>query len=331
MTGIAMSQIHLIGYGISQLKGQLRIIREAKPIEEFIGDSNFPDSLKSKLILIQEIKVFAIDSLGINPSDNYTTFYDQKGKPLLWVVTASEPYALKSYEWEFPFLGKVTYKGFFEKESGAKEEEKLKKEGYDTDLGIVGAWSTLGWFKDPILSSMLKKREGNLANLIIHELTHGTLYIKNDVDFNENLASFIGNKGALVFLKNKYGESSEEYKSYLEDKADDELFSKYILQGCQSLDSLYKTFAPETSIETKEEKKLAMIESIVTGLKHLPFYDKEDYLKIGSYALKEKNAFFMSYVRYRSEQTEFETELELKFNGNLKAYLSHLKTVYPSL
>ncbi|MBA3901938.1 MAG: aminopeptidase, partial [Bacteroidetes bacterium] len=215
---ILLFNFSLVGYGFSQLKGQLAILLNTQPIEEVLADPAFPDSLKTKLILIQEIRAFAVDSIGINPSENYTTFYDQKGKDILWVLTACEPYELKAYEWTFPLLGAVQYKGFFDLEKGKKEEEKILNSGLDGGLGRVGAWSTLGFFKDPVLSNMLAYEDGNLANLIIHELTHGTLFVKGDVEFNENLANFIGDQGAIRFLKQRYGEESAELKEYLESR-----------------------------------------------------------------------------------------------------------------
>ena len=83
----------------------------------------------------------------------------------MWVVTASNAFDIKPYEWEFPILGKLSYKGFFIRKEAEKEAEKLKKMGLDTDIGSAGGWSTLGLFRDPILSEMLRKKEGALANL----------------------------------------------------------------------------------------------------------------------------------------------------------------------
>ena len=188
-------------YGFNQGIGQLNIIWKAKPLDHYLKDDSYPDSLKSKIRLINEIKQFAVDSLGIFPSKNYTKMYDQQGIAGMYVVTACEPYALKSYKWSFPIVGDFAYKGFFKKRRAVKEVKSLKKDGYDTDIGEVNAWSTLGWFKDPVMSSMLNKNEGQLASLLIHELTHSTIFVKNDVQFNENLASFIGDKGALLFLQ----------------------------------------------------------------------------------------------------------------------------------
>ena len=144
-----------IWYGIQQGKGQLKIVYGAEPVSQFLEDSTYSDSLKEKLRLIKEIKTFAIDSLGINPSENYEKLFDQEGKPVMWVVTACEKIKLEPYYWKFPFLGKFSYKGYFDQKKAIKEEQKLKDQGYDTDIGIVNAWSTLGWFKDPIMSLSL--------------------------------------------------------------------------------------------------------------------------------------------------------------------------------
>ena len=108
---------------------------------------------------------------------------------------------MRAYEWSFPFLGRVPYKGFFDRGAAIEEDSLLRLKGYDTGIGNIRGWSTLGWFKDPILSGMLENSEGALANLIIHELWHGTLYVKDSADFNENLASFAGEQGALLFLQ----------------------------------------------------------------------------------------------------------------------------------
>src|SRR5687768_7458201 len=106
----------LVVYGVRQAKGQIHIIYNAKPVEEFLADPGFPDSLKQKLLLINEVRRFAIDSLGLKDTKNYRTLYDQNGKEIMWVVTASEPFRLKAKEWTFPVLGSVPYKGFFKKE-----------------------------------------------------------------------------------------------------------------------------------------------------------------------------------------------------------------------
>lgn len=313
----------LISYGFSQLKGQLKIVWNAQPVEEILKDKEVTDSVKYKLLLIQEIKAFAVAELGLEPNKNYSTFYKQNNKELLWALSASEPYELKYYEWNFPFLGKVTYKGFFDKELGLKEMEELEKKGYDIDWGTVSAWSTLGFFNDPILESFLNKSEGRLANLIIHELTHGTIYIKNDVDFNENLASLIGDRGALQYLEYRFGKDSKEYNEYLLHREDHKRFKTYMVESAAKLKSLY------TNIQSMkdDEKKLLkneFIEKIISGIDSIPFHNKEKYLKLSNDIRVSKNAFFMDYLRYNSQEDSLAEVLDKQFIGNIKAYINFL-------
>ena len=161
LTILCLFNCKSIVYGVQQGMGQLKIVWNAEPLESYLNNDIYPDSLKIKIRLIDEIKKFAVDSLGIYPSKNYSKMYNQNGSPGMYVVTACEPYALEPYQWSFPIVGKFSYKGFFKKKRAVNEAERLKKEGYDTDVGEVNAWSTLGWFKDPVMSSMLQKTEDN--------------------------------------------------------------------------------------------------------------------------------------------------------------------------
>lgn len=321
----------LIIYAISQAKGQLHIVMSAKLIDEVLLDNSVADSVKQKLILINEIKQFAVDSLGINPSENYSTFYDQTNQPKLQVITASLPFEFKAKEWTFPVLGAVPYKGFFNKIALRKEYLQLVSDDYDIDVYSPSGWSTLGWFKDPVLSNMLKKKEGELANLIIHELTHGTLYVKNDATFNENLANFIGDKGAEAFLKNRFGVTSSQYLYYLQDKIDNKIYTDYILSSSEKLKQLYASFTIDEGVEVKKKKKQKLIIEIVVGVNKLPINNKKKYFKYTQQALFEGNAFFMAFSRYDSQYEYFEKEYIQNFNANIKAYLNYLKNKYPSL
>src|SRR5690606_12277179 len=177
--------------------------------------------------------------------------------------TAAKPFALEPVEWKFPIIGSFPYKGFFEYEMALKEKARLDADSLDTNIGVVGGWSTLGWFKDPILSNMLVRDKGSLADLIIHELTHGTLFVKDSVEFNENLATFIGREGAKRFLKAMYGKDSEEVYAFEEGVKDGETFTNHILNGSEKLDSLYKSFTAKDSYEERISKKEEMMKRII--------------------------------------------------------------------
>ena len=319
----------LILYGLRQGAGQFKVLWNAVPVEVLMADPNTPDSLKSKLELIAEVRTFAVEELGMKDSENYTSLYDQKGKAILWNVSASEKFKLEAYEWKFPLLGKFSYKGYFNYELALKEEERLKAKGLDTRVRTVGGWSTLGWFNDPILSNMLNRSEGQLAELILHELVHGNIYVKDSVDFNENLATFFGQKGAIQFMIRKFGEDSEELREYLDSEIDFEKYTRHMLRGSESLDSLYKGMESMEDPQQKELLKEKQIQKIIESLDTLSFLNPEPYE--GAFQELPNNAYFMALNRYRSKTDWFENELEQTYQGDLKAFLQFLIRTHPSL
>ncbi len=319
----------LVDYGVRLGMGQLGIVWNARPLQVFLDDPAFPDSLKSKLRLIDDIRKFAIDSLGLRDTRNYKTLYDQRNQELLWVVQACEPFALKPKEWHFPIVGTMPYKGFFDREKAIALQKALEAEGYDVSVRNPGGWSTLGWFTDPILSGMLDRSEGDLASLIIHEMVHATVFVKDDVDFNENLADFIGDTAAYHFLKFKFGADSKEYAEYLRNDQDYRKVTRHILRGTRLLDSLYQTIKPEDLLEDKKAKKRAMIEKIVTSIDTLHLYHRHGSARLKKYL--PNNTFFMSYRLYKAKQDVFGVELDHGFKGDLHAYIKYLTAKYPFL
>jgi predicted aminopeptidase len=326
ITILIISNCKLVSYGVKQGLGQIRLVRNARPISEMMKDPLVPDSLKAKLLLVDEIKRYAIDSLGLNPSKNYNTFYDQKGKPIVWVAVGCDAYKMVAYEWKFPILGKLPYKGYFKETEATEEANRLSKEGYDSRVATVSAWSTLGYFKDPILSEMLNQSEGQIARLIIHELTHSTLFIKGKAQFNENLATFVGDEGAKQYLKSKYGMESREYKQYIGEINDADFFSEHILRGAKELDSLYAKFSPNLSDSLKKEEKYQLIGKIINDLDTIHFSETFTFKKLKSKL--PNNAFFVGYITYNSDQGKLWDDFKNKFNSNFKAYLDYLEKQY---
>ena len=317
-------QWELIDYGIMQGRGQLNVLWNARSVEEVLKDPATPDSLKEKLLLVREVRDFAEDSLGIRRTDNYTTLFDQQGQDILWVVTAVKPYSLEQMEWRFPVVGKVSYKGFFDYERAMQEEAALKEAGYDTYVRSVGAWSTLGWFSDPIMSNLLFRGDGELINTIIHELTHGTIFVKDSLEFNENLATFIGHEGALRFMANKWGKDSERLEAYKNRYEGRHLFSEHMLRGLRQLEKLYDSFAADMPVREKEEAKQNLISQIIEKTDTLSVANVEGYKKFLE-KIEPNNAYFISYARYRGDQEVLRSQLEHRFNGELEDFLAFYK------
>lgn len=325
---VIVGNFDIIEYGCRMGKGQMKIILNSKKIEKYLNDPTYPDSLKEKILLIQEIKKFTLTDLGFQPSPNYNKLYDQKGKPIMFVVTGCQKYSLKPMVWKFPVIGSVTYKGFFTQDEANIEAETIEKEGYESRIRIVNAWSTLGWFRDPIMSSMLNEAPGDIAEVIIHELSHGTIFIKNNVDLSENLANFIGEKGAVLFLQKKYGINSTEYKSYIQSTSDYVKFATHFIKSAKVLDSLYSSpsFIQADTIY-KMQIKNTYINNIVSAIDTISFYEPR-FFKNRFNERKPNNATFIVFRQYNSMQDVFETEFQKEAQGDLKKYIHFLINKY---
>jgi len=269
------------------------ILSHCVPIQEVLGNTSRNAEEKEKIRFIQEVKRYGEERLGLKKTKSYTTFFDVEG-PILNVVTASEKDRLQLRAWNFPVVGEVTYKGFFTREDALKEQRLLEKEDLDTFLQQAGAYSTLGYLRDPIFSSMLTWRHAMLANTVLHEMTHTTIYFKNETSLNEQVATFIGNRGAIDFLSETYGSGSKEVLEALHLQEDDLLFSRWVDRACERLSSLY---AREISREEKLKEREEIFHSIRDGFKETKTQLKtEMYRGVGKVSLN--NAVLLAYRRY---------------------------------
>jgi len=318
----------VVGYLLKQGAGQAKVIARAESKESYLAKSTTPAEHRDKLILAEEIRQYAFDSLGLKRNKSYTKVYDQKGLPLLWVITASQKYELKPKTWKFPITGEVTYKGYFDKSDADAERDILEKGGWEVRMREVNAWSTLGYLPDPILSEMLNGKPGDMANVIIHELSHGTVFISGDVEESENLASFFGDVGAGKFLRMKYGKDSPELFEYETSDNDYRKLTQHLLRGANGLDSLYSSpaFKDFGDVE-KDTVKTQFIRGIMNNLDTITFSVPERYTKLRNRKLPN-NAFFIEFRQYNNRQNKYYEEFKNEFNGDLKAYITHLKDKY---
>ncbi len=322
-----------VSYFYQQAKGGLGVAFNTKPLSEVLQDKSIPDSLKKRILYIQEVRKYAIDSLGLKDNPKvYQTLYNQNGQPLVHLLTVAEPYKMEAKEFTFPvvswFIGSFTYKGFFDSTSAVEEQTFWKSKGYDTEMGQGIAYSTLGWLPEPILSNMLYYPDGKLASLIIHEMTHGTIFVKNDHETSENIANFIGDYGAKRFLKYRYGIESKQFKKYTQSRIFRDSFIKHLNKGTFKLDSLYKTFQPNSTNKHKDSLKYSLIEKIErnqdTIYRILPNLPKSQFNK---HELPN-NAFFVSFKTYNSKQNEFENLFKKQFKNDFDLFLKYLVKKY---
>jgi len=263
------------------------------PVEEVLEDQGVTPETKEKVRWIQDVKRFGEERLGLTRTQNYSRYYEVKGA-VLQVITASEKDRLQLYRWDFPIVGKVTYKGFFTKKDVLKEKESLEAKGYDTFVQRAGAYSTLGWLNDPIFSSMLQWDEALLANVILHEMTHATVYFKGRTDLNEQIATFVGNQGAIDFLAERYGSGSKEVTEAVHCQEDDLAFSRWVDQAYQQMSNFYaRGISRDEKLRGREE----LFHRLSENLKQtITSFKTESYSNVANVDLN--NAVLLAYRRY---------------------------------
>ena len=185
-------------------RGQMEIMRRARPIPEVMNEC-FGESqkVKDRLALVQELRKFASSQLQLPAESQYDHYTDLHRKFVVWVVHAAPEFSVEAKTWWYPILGKLKYRGYFSEADAQQEGRRLRALGMDVDVSGTEAYSTLGWLRDPVLNTFLNRSDADLAELIFHELTHQRLYLKGDTDFNEALATAVGEAGARLWLKSK--------------------------------------------------------------------------------------------------------------------------------
>jgi predicted aminopeptidase len=302
-------------YTITQGVTMLGYLNRAVPLEQ-LDNEDF-------IRLVTEIRAFAMNELGLAESKNYTRFVELDRNYLAAVVSASSRDSFRTFEWNYPIVGKMPYKGFFNVDGARKERVKLEKKDLDVWVRGVDAFSTLGWFKDPLYSYMVNYSPSRLADLIIHELVHATVFLKGRVDFNEELAEFIGSEGAKLFIAARYGEDSDEYRQMVTSAADSQNYVEFIQELIAELDALY-------SRKINREETLAEKERIIKNAKERFSAEYDDHFSGDNYRefseLPVNNAYLDLFRLYHTEDN-FYRELYERSGQNLLSFIAAAKKI----
>lgn len=196
-----------LGYYMQAAQGQLSLLSDAKPIDDWLSDPSTGAKLRNRLARVKEIREFAARELGLPDNGSFKTYTDLKRPFVLWNVVATPELSLSPEQWCFPIAGCVNYRGYYNKDEALRFATDLRREGYDVQIGGVPAYSTLGWFNDPVLSSFIQYPDTELARLVFHELAHQIVYVQGDSQFNESFATAVEEAGVERWIA-KHGDDT---------------------------------------------------------------------------------------------------------------------------
>lgn len=231
---------------------EARILARRQPIDRLAAGTGtgmpIDDASRAKLGLVVAARQFAVDSLGLKAGESFTTFSQLDRDTLVLVLSAAYRDRLERKTWSFPIVGRFPYKGYFDFAEAKREAAKLRDDGFDVTLGASSAFSTLGWFNDPLVSTSISADSITLANTVIHELLHNTFFAKGRVPFNESFASFVGGRGAEQFFRAQ-GDTASERRA-VEDWQNDIVLGAFWERLAGEIDSVFAAL-PKDSVRLR--------------------------------------------------------------------------------
>jgi predicted aminopeptidase len=234
-----------------------KILWRREPIALYLKKPDLNPDTQEKLRVVLAVREYARDALKLNVGGSYSSYSYVDRPDLSYILTAAPRTELRPYTWWFLIVGRVPYKGYFSKQDADQAAQELQAEGYDTNIRTSAAFSTLGWFDDPLLSHLLRYDKVTLAEVVFHELLHNTLYVKGAGSFNESLANFVGGRSAIDFFHDRFGAGSSEHEQATRVWEEELEFAEFIDNLAASLNGLYRMDIPE-------QDKLRLRETVFT-------------------------------------------------------------------
>ena len=232
-----------IGYYVQSIQGQLEILQKSRPIDELLDEHKLPQQLLAKLDKIRQIRDFAITELSLPDNGSYRQFADLGREYVVWNVFAAPELSLDKKHWCYLVVGCLNYRGYFSRDAAFQLANNLEEQGNDVYVGGVTAYSTLGWFADPVLNTMLYRETTDLAKVIFHELAHQKIYINGDTEFNEAFAETVAIEGVERWLRKI--DNPELTLLFIQEQEREDTFVNLVLRYRYQLDELYHSQLPD--------------------------------------------------------------------------------------
>jgi predicted aminopeptidase len=237
VSSLALTGCQTAAYYAQAVHGHCQVVVRQEAIADLLKQPQTPEPLKQKLQLALALREFAGKELNLPVNGHYLRYADLGRRYAVWNVTAAPEFSMEAKTWWYPFVGRLAYRGYFDKASALRCAAKLEELGYDVDVGGVEAYSTLGWFRDPLLNTFINNPETELAELLFHELGHQRLFVSGDTDFSEGFAEAVAEEGTRRWLRSKRDPATQlEYEARLRRKAE---FTRLVTTAHDQLAAIY--------------------------------------------------------------------------------------------
>jgi predicted aminopeptidase len=280
-------------YGQS-IHGQFEVLQNRQPIGEVLNKNNITNELREKLKTVLLLRKFSVDVLSLPENKSYLSYSELNRDYVIWNIFANKEFSLEPETWCYLIVGCLSYRGYFSQLEAEQHAKELEHQGYDIYIGGVSAYSTLGWFDDPVLNTMLRWDETYLATVIFHELAHQQLYIKDDTEFNESYADAVAHIGVTLWLT-KHGDNNQLVE-YQQSQQYEEAFVKLIKRYKLLLNNLYHSDVNEAA--KRQSKNTLLIKMTNEYMDLTKRWGKNPYKEWFSTINNAKLASVVTYRKY---------------------------------
>lgn len=304
-----------IGYYVQAVHGQFALLAAARPIPDWLADPATPDDLKRRLALARDIRAFATAQLDEPDNRSYTRYADLHRPAVVWNVFATPPLSLDLKTWCYPLFGCAGYRGYFERADADALAAELRAAGLDVDVAPIPAYSTLGWFNDPLLNTFIRWPEGELARLVFHELAHQIVYVGDDTTFNESFATAVEREGVRRWLAAR-GDADVRaaYQQYERRRAD---YIALMLDYRARLQALYAGGEPAAARRERKRALFVQLQADYRALRDGPWAGFAGYDRY--FAQDLNNARLAAVGAYYDDVPAFEALLARE-HGDLPSF-----------
>ncbi len=318
---LAAAGCQTAAYYTQAIAGQAQMLCCRQSVEKLAADPEQPKELTAKLKLVLDLREFAHDKLSLDPGKNYTLYKNLNRKYALWVVYAAPEFSVELKSWWYPVAGHFTSRGWFSETAAKRYANRLRAKGLDVHIGGAPAYSTLGWFDDPVLSTFIQQTDTSLAELIFHELTHKRFYLPGDTTFNESFATATAQAAVLKWLQHR-GDSDGEsrYRTECERHAN---FVQLILRTRAKLANLYQRDLPKDEMR---DEKADVIKSLKREINDLHATDPA-YGNLARWSERPLNNANLAAIAVYNQQVAAFWNLLRKHEGNLNRYFEAVEAI----